>query len=112
MLLLIKQSAVLAARVSRLRQVVVCVCIALFLFQLVVTAGHRHEAADTKAHCVVCHAAAPALGDLPAAGAVLLALWLAVAYLLARRPEGEHLVVPAFLRPASQAPPARSVLPH
>ncbi|SDF74089.1 MULTISPECIES: hypothetical protein [unclassified Duganella] len=112
MLLAIQQSGALAVTLSRVRKAVVCVCIALFLFQLGVTAGHRHEATESKAHCVLCHAATPALGDLPAAGATLLAIFLAIAYVLARLPEGVRRAAPAYLRPASQGPPASVLILH
>lgn len=101
------EQAVTPARVlSRLTRFVVTVCIALFAFQLLAAAAHHHEDGKVKHHCAACHTAAPVLGDVPATPPVLLAVFLAVVYLLARAPARILVVAPAYLMPPGHGPPS------
>ncbi|WP_296945622.1 hypothetical protein [uncultured Massilia sp.] len=104
--LAIEQAATPARALSRLTRLAVLVCIALFTFQVLAAAAHRHEDGKVRHHCAACHAAAPALGDVPATPPLLLVVFLAVVYLLARAPAPILVVAPGYLMPPGQGPPA------
>ncbi|MDN4051736.1 hypothetical protein QPK32_01385 [Massilia sp. YIM B02763] len=104
--LAIEQAVTPARALSRLTRFVVMACIALFAFQLVAAAAHHHEDGKVKHHCAACHTAAPVLGDVPATPPLLLAVFLAAVYLLARAPAPIVVVAPAYLMPPGQGPPS------
>jgi hypothetical protein len=106
MQLAIEQAVTPARALSRLTRFVVLVCIALFALQIIATAAHSHEDGKLKHHCAACHTAAPVLGDVPATPPLLLVVFLAVVYLLARAPAPILVLAPAYLMPPGQGPPA------
>ncbi|AVR99187.1 hypothetical protein C9I28_13505 [Pseudoduganella armeniaca] len=81
-------------------------CALLFTVGLLLSSTHHHELADVKTDCVSCHVAGNLLSDLPPVNPVLLAVLLAVAYVLARLPVYSFAPAPSYLIPARQAPPA------
>lgn len=89
------------------RKVVLGFCTLILALQLIGAAAHEHDMADVMPDCVSCHIGGHFIADVPAAPAVVLAILLAVAYVLTRRPRLSAVVVLRYLIPARQAPPRR-----
>jgi hypothetical protein len=92
---------------ASLRRLLVCICSLVLVLQLMGVAFHKHDASEQVPDCVACQIASQPLGDVPAVPASLLAVFLVVAYLLARQPHAPAVVPRRYLIPARQAPPAR-----
>lgn len=88
-----------------LARVVLFVCSVLLAIQLVGASFHDHDTADQLSDCISCQIAQHAITDLPAVDPVLLATFLAVAYVLARVPRPIPVVLRRYLIPTRQAPP-------
>lgn len=106
MQLVIEQASAPGTALSPLTRVLALLCIVLFTLQLVAAAAHHHEGGKAKPHCAACQAAAVVPGPVSATPPPLLAVFLAVAYLLACLPESAHVHAPAYLSPPGQGPPA------
>ena len=92
-----------------LRRVLLGLCALVLALQLVGSAFHDHDLGEQLSDCVSCHVASHAIADIPAVSPQLLAVFLAVAYLLARLPRRLPLVVlRRYLIPPCLAPPRRS----
>lgn len=81
------------------------VCAMLFALQVMGASWHQHDAVEKKADCVSCHFAAHLPAVATGAAPALLAVFLAVAYALARLHRTTYFVRPGYLRPRQQAPP-------
>lgn len=90
---------------SFLTRALLCVFGLLFALQLIGAAAHQHELTDTLPDCAICHVAGHATADLPAAPPAILAVFLALAYVLARLPIRRFFAAPSYLIPSRQAPP-------
>ena len=88
-----------------LRRVLLCLCALAMALQLVGSSFHDHDLADQLSDCVSCHVGAHSHATLPAAPPVVLAVFLAIAYVLARLPHPVAVVVQRYLIPSRQAPP-------
>lgn len=86
----------------------VWICVIVFALQVAAAGVHHHDVADQNADCVSCHFTGSLPAEVPGAAPALLAIFLAVAYLLARQPRYCYLPAPSFLIPSPQAPPIRS----
>jgi hypothetical protein len=73
--------------------------------QLVGAAFHDHDLAEQLPDCVSCHLSSHSNADLPAVTLQLLALFLVVAFVLARLPRPLPVVLRCYLIPSRQAPP-------
>ena len=81
-------------------------CALMLALQLVGSAFHDHDLDEQLSDCVSCQMASHAIADIPAVAPQLLALFLAVAYLLARLPRPlPHVVLRRYLIPPCLAPP-------
>ena len=80
-------------------------CTLVFALQMLGAGWHTHDLADQGADCVSCQIAAQLPATTPGAAPALLAVFLAVAYVLARRPRTVHIARPGYLRPSPHAPP-------
>lgn len=101
-----ERSTAASRTLPRAMRVLVWLCVAVFTVGLLLASTHRHDLADVKTDCVSCHVAGNLLGDLPPAHALVLAVLLAVAWVLARLPVYCFTPAPSYLIPARQAPPA------
>lgn len=88
-----------------LRRVLLVLCAMLLALQLVGSAFHDHDLDEQLSDCVSCQIAAHSIADLPAVAPQLLALFLAIAWVLARLPRPVLVVVRQYLIPSPQAPP-------
>ena len=81
-------------------------CAIVFALQLLAASSHSHDLADKLDDCVACQMAHHFPADLPGTPPALLAIFLAVAYLLARLPAAPAwFPAPRYLIPPRQAPP-------
>lgn len=94
---------------AHLIRCVLGLCSLILLFQLTASVSHHHDAPDDLAQCVVCHMGGKLNATLPAPPPELLAIFLVIAYLVARRPEYVSIIPLRYLTPSRQAPPARIV---
>jgi hypothetical protein len=101
-----EQSTAKARQLPRAFRVLLWLCMAVFTVGVLLSSLHHHDLADVKTDCVSCHVAGNLLADLPPVNPVLMAVLLAVAYLLARLPVYCFTPAPSYLIPARQAPPA------
>lgn len=93
-------------RGNRLWRLVLAVCAVVFVLQMLAAASHAHDAADKLDDCVACQMSAHFPADLPSTPPALLAVFLAVVYLLARLPAAPAaFAAPRYLIPPRQAPP-------
>ena len=91
------------------RHLKVCIlglCALMLVVQLTAAASHEHDPADDLADCVLCHMGSKLSATMPAVAPQLLAVWLVIAYLVARRPDYVSIVPLRYLTPSRQAPPA------
>ena len=93
-------------RGKRLTKAFLWLCTIVFALQLIVSFSHNHDGHDELADCVTCQVSSQVTGVLPAAAPELLAIFLVIAYLAARRPEYVSVVARSYLIPPRQAPPA------
>jgi hypothetical protein len=91
---------------ASLRRLLLCVCSLVLALQLLGVAFHKHDASEQAPDCVACQIASQALGDIPSVPPSLLAVFLVVAYILARQPQALTVIPRRYLIPARQAPPA------
>lgn len=90
---------------ASLRRMLACLCALVLALQLVGAAFHDHDLGDQLTDCVSCQVAAHACALLPAVAPQLLAVFLAVAFVLARLPRVAPVVLRRYLIPSRQAPP-------
>ena len=89
-----------------LRRWMLALCAIVFALQLLAASSHSHDLADKLDDCVACQMASHFPADLPGTPPALLAIFLAVAYLLARLPATPAwFPSPRYLIPPRQAPP-------
>lgn len=88
-----------------LRRMLLAVCALLLALQLVGSAFHEHDLSEQLSDCVSCQIAAHTIADLPAVAPQLLAVFLAIAWVLARLPRPVLVVPLQYLIPSPQAPP-------
>lgn len=91
-----------------LRIVLLGLCALVLVLQVAGAAFHDHDLGEQLSDCVSCHVASQASAALPAVSPQLLAVFLAVAYLVARAPRPLPVVPRRYLIPPRQAPPAPS----
>ena len=96
-------------RSAPLRRALLGVCTLVLALQLISAGFHRHDAAEPLGDCAICQMAAHLPADIPGAAPALLAVFLVVAYLLARLPRDASIVAPRYLFPVPQGPPAFSL---
>ena len=101
-----EQSTANARQLPRAFRALVWLCMAVFTVGVLLSSLHHHDLADVKTDCVSCHVAGNLLADLPPVNPVLMAVLLAVAFVLARLPVYCFTPAPSYLIPARQAPPA------
>jgi hypothetical protein len=81
-------------------------CAIVFALQALAAASHSHGLADKLDDCVACQVAGHFPADLPGTPPALLAVFLAVSYLLALLPSApSRFAPPRYLIPPRQAPP-------
>jgi hypothetical protein len=91
---------------NRLWRWMLALCAIVFALQMLAASSHSHDLAEKIDDCVACHVASHFPADLPGTPPALLAVFLAVAYLLARLPAAPaRIVPPSYLIPPRQAPP-------
>ena len=78
----------------------------VFLLGITASFSHHHDLGDDVVDCVSCHAGGNAHALTPAAPPALLAIFLVVLYLAARRPRYVNVVPLRYLISSRQAPPA------
>lgn len=88
-----------------LRRVLLCLCALAMALQLIGTSFHDHDLADQLSDCVSCHVASHSQAAIPATPPEVLAVFLAIAYVLARLPRPAAVVLRRYLIPSRQAPP-------
>ena len=88
-----------------LRRVLACLCALILSLQLVGASFHDHDLSEQLSDCVSCQLASHSSADLPAASPQLLAIFLVIAYVLARLPRPAPVVLRRYLIPSRQAPP-------
>ena len=88
-----------------LRRVLGCLCALILALQLVGASFHDHDLSEQLSDCVSCQLASHSTADLPAASPQLLAIFLVIAYVLARLPRPAAVVLRRYLIPSRQAPP-------
>ncbi len=87
-------------------RLVLALCAFVFALQMLAASTHKHDIAEKFDDCVACQLSSHFPADLPATPPALLAVFLAVAYLLARLPSAPAFVAsPRYLIPPRQAPP-------
>jgi hypothetical protein len=92
---------------KRLWHWLLALCAIVFALQLLAASSHSHGVADQLDDCVVCQVTNHLPADVPGTPPTLLAVFLAVAYVLARLPAAQaHIAPPSYLIPPRQAPPA------
>lgn len=89
----------------RRQRVLAWVCVAFMVIQLFAMSLHKHDLTTKSSDCVACQVAGHFPVDVPAAGAVLLAVFLTTAYFLAKRPAPLLCARRSYLIPSRQAPP-------
>lgn len=97
---------------GRVLRTLLWLCVIVFALQVAGSGWHNHDLADKKADCVSCHFAGSLPAEVPGATPALLAIFLAVAYVLARQPRYCYVPAPSYLIPSRQAPPAHSRTAH
>lgn len=91
---------------NRLLRWLLALCAIVFALQLLAASSHSHDLADKLDDCVACQMASHFPADRPSTPPALLAVFLAVAYLLARQPSAPAAIAPQrYLIPQRQAPP-------
>lgn len=91
---------------KRLWRWLLAMCAIVFALQVLAASSHSHDLADQLDDCVACQMASHFPADLPGTPPALLAIFLAVAYLLARLPAAPaRIATPRYLTPPRQAPP-------
>lgn len=90
---------------ASLRRMLACLCALVLALQLVGASFHDHDLGEQLSDCVSCQIAAHAGAALPAVAPQLLAVFLAVAFILARLPRTAPVVPRRYLIPLRQAPP-------
>lgn len=90
-----------------LRRVLLCLCALAMALQLVGSSFHDHDLADQLSDCVSCHVASHSQAAIAAAPPEVLAVFLAVAFILARLPRPVAVVLRRYLIPSRQAPPSQ-----
>lgn len=91
---------------ARLVKAVLWLCAIVFVLQLTGALAHQHDQSHDLAECAICHAGGSAQAALTSAPPELLAIFLVIAWLAARRPEYVNVVPLRYLIPSRQAPPA------
>lgn len=91
---------------ARLYRAVLWLCALVLLAQLTLAVSHQHDTLDEMADCVICHVSGGKAAALPATPPTLLAVFLVIAYLAARRPDYVSVTPRRYLIPPRQAPPA------
>lgn len=100
------QSASAVGSCARLYKAFVWLCTIVLVLQLSgAFFSHNHDVADDVADCVSCQLGSNKAAALPAAPPAILAIFLVVAYLVARRPEYVSITPRRYLIPQRQAPP-------
>lgn len=95
-----------ALRKHGLLRLVLALCALVFTLQMLAACSHKHDIAEKFEDCVACQLSSHFPADLPSTPPALLAIFLVVAYLLARLPEVPAFVAsPRYLIPPRQAPP-------
>ena len=92
-----------------LRRVLLCLCTLVLALQLVGSAFHDHDLAEQLNDCVSCQVASQPALDLPSVDPQLLAVFLTVAYFLARLPRPVVVAARRYLLPSPQAPPGAAI---
>ena len=93
-------------RGDRLWRGLLALCAIVFALQLLAASSHSHDLADKLDDCVACQMAGHFPADAPSTPPALLAVFLAVAYFLARQPSAPAAIAPQrYLIPQRQAPP-------
>lgn len=82
-----------------------CLCALILALQLVGSSFHDHDLSEQLSDCVSCQVASHSTADLPAVSPQLLAIFLAIAFVIARLPRPAPLVLRRYLIPLRQAPP-------
>ena len=90
---------------TALRRLFLCACALILALQLIGSSYHEHDLAEQLSDCVSCQVAAHGTADLAAVSPQLLAVFLAVVYLLARLPRPAPFYRRQYLIPSPQAPP-------
>ena len=91
---------------KRLWRWMLALCAIVFALQALAATSHSHDLADKLDDCVACQLANHFPADLPGTPPALLAIVLAVAYVLARLPSAPAwFASPRYLIPPRQAPP-------
>ena len=91
---------------KRLWRWMLALCAVVFALQVLAAATYSHDLADKLDDCVACQMASHFPADLPGTPPALLAIFLAVAYLLARLPAAPAwFAASRYLIPPRQAPP-------
>lgn len=88
-----------------LRRVLACLCALILALQLVGATSHDHDLSEHLPDCVGCQIASHSTADLPAVSPQLLAVFLVIAFILARLPRPAPVVLRRYLIPSRQAPP-------
>jgi len=91
---------------ARLVKAVLWLCAIVFVLQITSALAHQHDQAHDLAECAICHVGSSAQAALPSAPPELLAIFLVIAYLVARRPQYVNVIPLRYLIPSRQAPPA------
>ncbi|XLZ72392.1 hypothetical protein ABT364_10640 [Massilia sp. SR12] len=95
-----------ALRQHGILRLVLALCALVFALQMLSASTHKHDLAEKIDDCVACQMSSHFPADLPATPPALLAVFLAVAYLLARLPSAPAFVAsPRYLIPPRHAPP-------
>lgn len=82
-----------------------CLCALILALQLVGASFHDHDLSEHLPDCVSCQIASHSTADLPAVSPQLLAVFLVIAFILARQPRPAPVVLRRYLIPLRQAPP-------
>jgi hypothetical protein len=91
---------------NRLWRWLLALCAIVFALQWLAASSHSHDLADKLDDCVACQMASHFPADVPSTPPALLAVFLAVAYFLARQPSAPAAIAPQrYLIPQRQAPP-------
>jgi hypothetical protein len=91
---------------DRLWRWLLALCAIVFALQVLASSSHSHDLADKLDDCVACQMASHFPADVPSTPPALLAIFLAVAYFLARQPSAPAAIAPQrYLIPQRQAPP-------
>lgn len=96
---------------SRFSRAVLWLAGLILALQLIGSGFHKHDLTEQAPDCVSCQIASHFPGDVPKVAAVLQAVFLVIAYRLARLPQYSYVAQQSYLIPPRQAPP-RHLLPH